>query len=157
MPTIIWTSAWLLLIRTWETNFSETLIGIPTFSSKKICLKMSYEKWRPLCIDLNVDLNATLIKWKWTQYCKCYPVLFTLPLCVLFCNHPIIWVTNRKPSNWCNVHNFVAIGDFKLELLSRNAQLGSQSANFAPHVLEIWQMALRNNRVPLLRYSQLCV
>ena len=51
---IIWTNAWILLIGPWGTNFSEILIGIQTFSFKKMHLKMSSEKWRPFCLGLNV-------------------------------------------------------------------------------------------------------
>ena len=52
--TIIWTNAGLLLIGPLGTNFSEILIGIQTFSLKKMHLKMSSAKWRPLCLGLNV-------------------------------------------------------------------------------------------------------
>ena len=51
---IIWTNAGILLIGPWGTNFSEILIGIHTFSFKKIYLKMSSAKWRPFCLSLNV-------------------------------------------------------------------------------------------------------
>ena len=44
---IIWTNAGILLIRTLRTNFSEILIGIHTFSFKKMHLKMSSAKWCP--------------------------------------------------------------------------------------------------------------
>ena len=49
----IWTNAWILLIGPSGTNFSEILIGIHTFSFKKIHLKMSSAKWRPFCLGLN--------------------------------------------------------------------------------------------------------
>ena len=51
---IIWTSVGILLIGPLGTNFSEILIGIQTFSFKKMHLKMSSVKWRPFCPDLNV-------------------------------------------------------------------------------------------------------
>ena len=44
---IIWTIAGILLIGPLGTNFSEILIGIQTFSFKKMNLKMSSAKWRP--------------------------------------------------------------------------------------------------------------
>ena len=61
------------------------------------------------------------------------------------------------------VHHFVAIGDFKLELQSGNAQFGSNSS-YSPETptlgqirrflepcdLEMWRMTLKNNRAPLL-------
>ena len=51
---IIWTKAGILLIGLLGTNFSEILIGIQTFSFKKMRLKMSSAKWRPSCLGLNV-------------------------------------------------------------------------------------------------------
>ena len=54
---IIWTSAGILLIGSLGTNFSEILIGIQTFSFKKMQLKMSSAKWRPFCLGLNVLIN----------------------------------------------------------------------------------------------------
>ena len=51
---IIWTNAGILLIRTLGTNFSEILSKIPSFSFKKMHLKMSSAKWRPFCLGLNV-------------------------------------------------------------------------------------------------------
>ena len=51
---IIWAIAGILLMGPLDTNFSETLIGIQTFSFKKMHLKISYAKWRPFCRGLNV-------------------------------------------------------------------------------------------------------
>ena len=51
---IIWTNAGILLIRPLGTNFSEILIGIQTFSFKKMYFKMSSAKWRRFCFGLNV-------------------------------------------------------------------------------------------------------
>ena len=54
------------------------------------------------------------------------------------------------------VHHFVAIGEFKLELQSGNAQSGSKSTIFFnPCDLAIWRMSLKNNRAPLLYYFKL--
>ena len=58
---IIWTSAGILLIGPWGTNFSEVLIGIHTFSFKKIHLKMSSAIWRSFCLGLNVLIKEP--KW----------------------------------------------------------------------------------------------
>ena len=52
---IIWTNAEILLIRTLGTNFSEILSEIHAFSLKKMHFKMSYAKWRPFCLGLNVS------------------------------------------------------------------------------------------------------
>ena len=51
---IIWTNAGILLIGPLGTNFSENLIGIQTFSFKKMHSKMLSAKWRPFCLGLNV-------------------------------------------------------------------------------------------------------
>ena len=55
------------------------------------------------------------------------------------------------------VQHFIAIGEFKLELQSGNAQSGSNSAILAPCDLEIWWMTLKNNRAPLLSNIKLYV
>ena len=51
---ITWTNAGILLIGSLGTKFSENLIGIQTFSFKKMHLKISSAKWRPSCLGLNV-------------------------------------------------------------------------------------------------------
>ena len=66
LQAIIWTNAGILLIRPLGTNFSEILIGIQTFSFKKMYLKMSSAKWRPFCLGLNVLTN---------KECVCSPLL----------------------------------------------------------------------------------
>ena len=61
---IIWTNAGILLIRALGTNFSEMLIEILTFSFMKMRLKVSSAKWRPFCLDLNVNQRHHLT---WTE------------------------------------------------------------------------------------------
>ena len=51
---IIYTNAGILIIGPLGTNFSEILIGIKTFSLKKMHLKMSSAKWHPFSLGLNV-------------------------------------------------------------------------------------------------------
>ena len=58
---IIWTSAGILLIGPLGTNFSEILIGIQTFSFKKMHFKMSSAKWRPFCPGLNGLMYLTQV------------------------------------------------------------------------------------------------
>ena len=53
------------------------------------------------------------------------------------------------------VQHFIAIGEFKLELQSGNAQFGSIQQFLVPCDLEIWRMTLKNNRAPLLCYFKL--
>ena len=54
------------------------------------------------------------------------------------------------------VHHFEAIGEFKLELQSGNAQYGSNSAIFRAVWPWNWRMTLKSNRAPLLFYFKLC-
>ena len=54
------------------------------------------------------------------------------------------------------LHHFVAIGEFKLELESGNAQSGSNSTLLELGDREIWRMTFKNNRAPLLCYFKLC-
>ena len=70
---IIWTNAWILLIGPWGTNFSAILVGIQTFSFKKMHLKMSSAKWRPFCLGLNVfnEISGTLHGWFWMLTRRC--------------------------------------------------------------------------------------
>ena len=53
---IIWTNAGVLLIGPLGTKFSEILIGIQPFSFRKMHLKMTSAKWRPICLGLNVSM-----------------------------------------------------------------------------------------------------
>ena len=67
---IIGTNAGISLIWPLGTNFSEILIGIQTFSFKKMYLKMSSAKWRPFCLGLNVLIYCGVFKtygslWQW--------------------------------------------------------------------------------------------
>ena len=55
------------------------------------------------------------------------------------------------------LHNFKAIGEFKLKLQSGNAQFLSQNQLLLlPCDLEIWQTTLKNNSAPLLCCFKLC-
>ena len=59
---IIWTNAGILLIGPLGTNFIEIVIWIETFSFKKMHLKMSFAKWRPFSLGLNVLIHY--VKWR---------------------------------------------------------------------------------------------
>ena len=66
---IIWTNAAILLIGPLGTWFSEILIGILTFSFKKVRLKMSSGKWWPFCLGLNVSkIYSNQYRDKWCRY-----------------------------------------------------------------------------------------
>ena len=59
---IIRTNAGISSIGPLGTNFSEILIETLTFSSKKMCFKMSSAKWRSFCLNVltNSCFNASL-------------------------------------------------------------------------------------------------
>ena len=57
---IIWSNAGIFLIGPLGINFIEILIEIQTFSFKKMHLKMSSAKWRPVCLGLNVLIHVHL-------------------------------------------------------------------------------------------------
>ena len=52
--------------------------------------------------------------------------------------------------------SFHSLSQFKLELQSGHAKFEGKSTFFVPCDLEIWRMALTNNRAPLLCYSKPC-
>ena len=95
---IIWTNAGILLIEPLGTNFSEILIGIQIFSSKKMRLKMSSAKWRPFCLGLNVLTGSSNGSWllstkplpeimlKMQTYCQMDPLGQTLMKVESKCN-----------------------------------------------------------------------
>ena len=57
---IIWTNARILLIGPIGTNLIEIVIGIQTFSFKKMHLNMRSAKWRPFCHGLNALTHCQL-------------------------------------------------------------------------------------------------
>ena len=63
---IIWTNDGILLFGPLGTNFSEVLIGIQTFSFKKMHLKMSSAKWRPFGYVFPLSVHFIM-------YVFCYP------------------------------------------------------------------------------------
>ena len=93
--TIIWTNDGIVLIGPLGTNFSEILIGIQTFSFKKMHLKMSSAKWRLFCLGLNV-LKPFLNQW--------WPCSFThsLLLCLRGLMHRGIWRSTIYKHKWNN-------------------------------------------------------
>ena len=90
---IIWTNAGILLVGPWGTNFSEILIGIETFSLKKMHLKMLSAKWRPFCLGLNVlkilcpaALGRLATHW-FLCYCQVnFPRAIMLYVCHVLCS-----------------------------------------------------------------------
>ena len=75
---IIWTNAGILLIGPLETNFIEILIGIQTFSFKKMHLKMSSATWHPFCLGLNVlNMHTTLTHWGQEKMAAIFQTIFS--------------------------------------------------------------------------------
>ena len=115
---IIWTNAGILLIRPLETNFSEILIGVQTFSFRKMELKMS-----SICLGRN-ELNTSSCCWRndplqctqgltmyaWTDY-----DLLIMYKGVNFCEINIhsVWVNSLAPGRCGN--NFKSV-IFKLTM-----------------------------------------
>ena len=99
---IIWTSVGILLIGPLGTNFSEILIKIYIFSFKKMHLKMSFAKWRPFCLGLNV--LTSLLCWGTFHWLhgkvQCFPIFqypnqkfffFSVLLTVKFKDFTVVW------------------------------------------------------------------
>ena len=80
---IIWTNAGILLIGPLGTNFSEILMGIQTFSFKKMHLNVSSAKWRPFRLGLNVltPCHQQYIPWNMYIVLLCFLLLCFLLLC----------------------------------------------------------------------------
>ena len=78
LQSIIWTNVGISLIQLLGINFGEILIGIQTFSFKKMYLLMSCAKCQPFCLGLNVlilnqplDVIVTFI-WLHIYYIPCF-------------------------------------------------------------------------------------
>ena len=76
---ITWTNAGLLLIGPLGTNFSEVLIGIQTFSFKKMHLKTSSVKWRQFCLGLNVLKPTPADMGSDSHWVSSIPIMFDMP------------------------------------------------------------------------------
>ena len=116
----IWTNAGILLIGPWGTNFSEIVIGIQTFSFKKIHLQMPSANWRPFCPDLNVLKSKLWINniyllyhgWGTTQQCEWILDELRNRFCTIFATDS--WQRTRgrdecvyKMTNTIHNHRFV--------------------------------------------------
>ena len=109
----IWTNARILLIGPWGRNFSEILIGIHTFSFKKIHLKIS-AKWRPFCLGLKV---LTLNHWHHLVIdyiiCKTIPFIQFQALSLNFLIFaPYTFVTDQNSIKLLNLETDVCSNGF---------------------------------------------
>ena len=103
---IIWTNVGILLTGLLGTNFSEILIGIQTFSVKKIHSKMSSGNCRSFCLGLNVLTGplGTYVCVKWIQIHwyshKWMDLKMLFVACRLVCPHMLMY--NYSKSGWSN-------------------------------------------------------
>ena len=89
---IIWTNAWILLIGPLGTNSSEILVGIQTFSFKKMHFKMSSPKWRPFCLGLNVLTHWEQNGHNKKSYFRHWIFEYSNVPCLIFCGlHTYVW------------------------------------------------------------------
>ena len=96
---IIWTNAGILLIWPWGTNFSDILIGIQTFSFKKMHLKMSSAKWSPFCLGPNVIYTHVIVYWDiWSMFWTRFGVI-SLP----HNNSPLQSNSNKYPKRYAKI------------------------------------------------------
>ena len=117
---IIWTNASILLIGPIETDFSEILIGIQTFSFRKMHLKISSAKWRPFCLGLN-EFNAMLYslykpRGEHTVNDSCWTIIQTIPNTYISYIHIAnynmnVWILARNDINFA-----MAAGLFRLRI-----------------------------------------
>ena len=120
---IIWTNAGILLTGPLGTTFSGILIGIQTFSFKKMDLKMSSAKWRPFGLGLNVLRHCDMV----TLYAMidlCRQVHFRELLVAWQCQ-AITW-TNASCSRLILIHisTKFLISNSKLCIWNRHLQNG---------------------------------
>ena len=73
---IIWTSAGILSAGPLGTNFSDILMGIQIFSFKKMHLKMSSAKWRPIYLGLKVLIQYCSFISRYVYARLCFIVVF---------------------------------------------------------------------------------
>ena len=93
---IIWTIAGILLIGPLETNFSEILIGIQTFSFKKLHLKVLSAKRRPFCLGLGLSLPIHLIHIHQLMLTNCYDFKISMISDSGFCYVDMDYITTKQ-------------------------------------------------------------
>ena len=87
---ITWTNVALLSIGTSRTNFNEILIEIQTFPSEKMHLKITFWKWQPFSLGMNVfkifSTPDSILLRLWCCWQQSLPVIDIL-LAVSLANH----------------------------------------------------------------------
>ena len=105
---IIWTNAGILLIGPLWTNFSEISIKSPTFSFKKMRLKVTSAKWWPFFLGLNVLILLT-------RYTPGPPNLHKIIYCLLGCF--IFFNKFAWANNICHSNDFISFHPINQTLL----------------------------------------
>ena len=112
------------------------------------CVTLKFDWWPRNKANLRDLIAATgLVISNWIQI-----VNFSAHVTVKFDRWPCKTIRHLFYATSSFVHHFEAIGEFKLELQSGNAQ---SESNSEPCDLEIWRMTLQNNRAHLLCYFKL--
>ena len=79
---IIWTNAGILLIGHLGINFNGILIAIYTFSFERMHLKMSFGKWLPFCLSLNVLKKTPIAVRSWygvkSAICSVFVMIYAI-------------------------------------------------------------------------------
>ena len=100
------------------------------------------------------------VTWNWSYFLEtlnsCHNWRFLFRVTLKFDGWPCKTKWHLFYATSSLVHHLMAMGEFKLELQSRNAQFKSKSTIFVLYDLEIWRLALKNNKGPLLCHIKLC-
>ena len=113
---------------------------VPLFYYIKVCASLQSHRW----IQTRVTVRKRSIRIKIGH--------FLSHVTLKFDGWPRKTIGHLSYAASSFVHLFIAIGEFKLELQSGNAQFRSKLI-FCPCDLEIWWMTLKNNRAPLYAVS----
>ena len=98
---IIWTNVGILLTGPLETNFSEILIKIHTYSFKKMQLKISSGKWWSFCLSPNVLMRYGNRDWtRGHHVVKSSKALIYQGKCFECYNHYEIWQASQQVCHW---------------------------------------------------------
>ena len=147
---ITWTNIGILLIGPLGTNFNEMLIKIHTFSFKKIHLKMSFGKWRPFCLHLNVLILVTTSVY--FSFSRQIPIIHGKFLAAPANTR---WPT-RDYTKWSTVPNIkyrshparICIEKVVVCLVTRQPQESKYQSKYLD-VIVIWRQTFMNIRVVL--------
>ena len=96
---IIWNQYWK--IGPLGTNFGEILIGIATFSFRKKHLKMSFAKWCPCCLGLNVLKRSPFFN----VFVACRVTIVNISNKITLFQFRVQWITGSEVEEISNTHH----------------------------------------------------